>query len=70
MTTAERINKTLLKLATPFQQEVLDFVEFLAKKQLQGEKEWSEFSIANAMKGLEEDGMAIYSESDLEEKWA
>jgi Protein of unknown function (DUF2281) len=32
MTTAERINKTVPQLAAPFQQEVLDFVEFLLEK--------------------------------------
>lgn len=32
MTTADRINKTLPQLGAPFQQEVLDFVEFLLQK--------------------------------------
>lgn len=32
MTTAERINKTLQQLPSSFQQEVLDFVEFLFQR--------------------------------------
>jgi hypothetical protein len=70
MTTAERINKTLQQLAAPFQQEVLDFVEFLLKKQAKDDKAWKEFSLTQAMQGLEDDDMPEYAEADLKEKWA
>ena len=69
MTTAEQINKNLQKMPLNFQQQVLDFVEFLLHKKSHEEKEWGEFSLAQAMHGLENDEMPEYSEVDLKERW-
>ena len=49
---------------------VLHFIEFLSQKYEQQEsedKQWSEFSLAQSMKGLEDE--TPYSEEDLQEKW-
>ena len=70
MTTAERINKTLQQLPGAFQREVLDFVEFLARKQPKEDMDWERFSLTSAMDGLEDDDMPEYGEADLKEKWA
>lgn len=58
MTTAERINKTLQQLPSSIQQEVLDFVEFLLKKQTKDEKQWNDFSLAQAMRGLDDEELS------------
>jgi ribonucleotide reductase beta subunit family protein with ferritin-like domain len=65
MTTAEQINRNIHNLPAAFQQEVLDFVEFLLQKTVRDEKDWSEFSLEQAMRGLENDGMPEYSDADL-----
>ena len=70
MTTAERINATLQQLPSSIQQEVLDFVEFLRKRQAKDANEWNDFSLSQAMQGLEDDDMPEYGEADLKEKWA
>jgi hypothetical protein len=53
--------------------EVLDFVEFLLQKaELEPEQEikiWNQFSLSQAMKGLENDGMHEYGLSDMKERW-
>ena len=69
MTTAEQINKNLQKLPATFQQQVLDFVEFILHKRISEDQEWSEFSLAQAMRGLENDEMPEYTDADLKEKW-
>ncbi len=48
-----------------FQREVLDFVEFLLHKTANEEKDWSEFSLAQAMRGLENGETVEYSDADL-----
>jgi hypothetical protein len=60
----------LQHLPNAIQQEVLDFVEFLLKKQAKDEREWKDFSLTQAMQGLEDDDMPEYGEADLKEKWA
>ena len=60
-------------LPDPLQQEVLDFVKFLLFKQEQettleqDEIEWSNFSLASAMRGMEDEGTPIYTTDDLKE---
>ena len=44
--------------------EVLDFVEYLKSKT--DEKDWSEFSLSSAMRGME-DEISLYSLEDLKE---
>ncbi len=70
MISTETINSKIRMLPIPAQTEVLHFVEFLSQKYEQQEsedKQWSEFSLNQAMKGLEDE--TLYSEEDLQEKW-
>ena len=69
MIVTEQINGKLQRLPLPLQEEVLDFVEFLLHKNGGGEQEWSKFSLAQAMRGLEDDDMPEYTDADLKERW-
>ena len=69
MIVTEQINGKLQQLPLTLQGEVLDFVEFLLHKNGDGENEWSEFSLSNAMRGLEDDDIPEYTEADLKETW-
>ncbi len=68
----EQITDRLEKLPPPLQREVLDFIEFLSQKVAQGEANedahWEKFSLAQAMKGLEDED-SPYSEADVKERW-
>lgn len=70
MVVTEVINSKMQNLPIDAQTEVLHFVEFLSQKYEQEEyedKQWSEFSLNQAMRGLENE--TTYSEEDLQEKW-
>jgi hypothetical protein len=70
MLVTEVINSKMQTLPTAAQTEVLHFVEFLSQKYEQEsneDKQWSEFSLNQAMKGLEDE--TTYTEEDLQEKW-
>ena len=70
MIVIEVVNSKMQNLPISAQTEVLHFVEFLSQKYEQQEsedKQWSEFSLNQAMKGLEDE--TPYSEEDLQEKW-
>ncbi|MCY7345380.1 MAG: DUF2281 domain-containing protein [Pyrinomonadaceae bacterium] len=74
MVVTEQINSKLQRLPTLYQQEVLHFVEFLSQKAMRGETEteekvWSDFSLIQAMRGLEDDDTPEYTEADLKVKW-
>ncbi len=74
MSAKEQITERLQKLPQSLQREVLDFIDFLAKRVTQGkdtsyEAEWPKFSLAQAMNGLENEDSPEYSEADLKEKW-
>ncbi len=57
--------------------EVVDFAAFLAQRHTaevardrRGEDyEWSHYSLAQAMRGMEEDPGAEYTDADLRERW-
>ncbi len=68
MTTAEQVYSQLQLLPETAQRTVLDFVEFLAQKQAQDELMWSTFSVASALRGLEEDEWPEYTEDDFKER--
>jgi hypothetical protein len=56
------------------QTEVLTFLNSLIESQneyyrQQENDEWSRFSLAQAMQGLEDDNLPEYTEQDLKEKW-
>ncbi len=73
MTIAENIHQYVQMLPDPLQREVLDFVKFLLFKQEQetaleqDEIEWSNFSLASAMRGMEDEDTPIYTTDDLKE---
>lgn len=74
MSAKEQITDRLQKLPQPLQREVLDFIDFLAQRVAQGEdsaeqSDWTKFSLAQAMSGLENEDSPEYSEADLKEKW-
>lgn len=74
MTVIDKIHKKAEKLPLSFQQEALNFILFLSKKIKSGKKktgglEWSEFSLTEAMRGLENDVFPEYSSADLKESW-
>jgi len=66
MAIVERIQQYVQKLPTSFQAEVLDFVEYLlAKAERREEGDWSDLSLALAMRGMEDENTLIYTSSDL-----
>jgi len=74
MSTVEKINVHVQQLPPFLQIEVLNFVEFLESKltnndSRQDEVLWSQFSMAQAMRGLEDENVPVYNKSDLKEKW-
>jgi hypothetical protein len=74
MVVTEQINSELQKLPTLYQREVLHFIEFLSQKAMRGEsgteeKLWTDFSLMQAMRGLEDDDAPEYTEADLKGKW-
>ena len=74
MVVSEKINEKVVKLPISIQLEVLDFVEFVAQKAenqnlAEENGQWAEFSLNQAMKGLEEEDFPEYTEADLKEKW-
>ena len=70
MNIAEKIYQEVQKLRPSVQNEVLDFVEFLHTKKITDTNglEWKNFSLASAMRGME-DEPSEYHLSDLKEKF-
>lgn len=68
MIVTDQITDKVQKLPVPLQEEVLDFVEYLLHKS-NGNSEWSEFSLAQAMRGFADDELPEYTDADLKEKW-
>ena len=71
MTTAQRIAHRVKKLPEAAQREVLDFVEFLRSRTgpdegQEGDASWRDFSLASAMRGME-DEPTPYTSADLKE---
>ncbi len=64
MNLGEKIIRYIQELPESKKAEVLDFVEYLRNKT--EERNWSEFSLSSAMKGMENDD-SIYSLKDIKE---
>jgi hypothetical protein len=65
MTLDEKIHEYVQKLPRSFQEELLDFVEYLLMKAEQQEKkDWESLSLSAAMREMEDDSVA-YSLSDV-----
>ena len=65
MTLDEKIHQYVRKLPRSFQEELLDFVEYLVMKaEQQEQQDWSSLSLSSAMRGMEDEPIS-YSLSDL-----
>ena len=65
MTLDEKIHQYVQKLPHSFQEELLDFVQYLLMKAEQQEKQdWASLSISSAMREIEDEPV-LYSLSDL-----
>ena len=69
MDTAEMVLHKLESLPTEAQQEVLDFVEFLAAKRQKENRAWSVFSLTAALSGMEGDEWPEFCDGDFTERW-
>ena len=73
MTILENIHQYAQMLPDSLQREVLDFVRFLLFKQEQAaapeqdEFEWLNYSLASAMRGMEDEDTPTYTTDDLKE---
>ena len=69
MSLAEKIMEKVKLLPEDKQSEILDFIDFLSKKMNEEErKEWSQFSLETAMRGLETEE-TLYTTEDIKEKY-
>lgn len=65
MTLDEKIHQYVQKLPRSFQEELLDFVEYLVMKAEQQEnQDWGSLSLTSAMRDMEDEKVS-YSHSDL-----
>ena len=65
MTLDEKIHQYVQKLPRSFQEELLDFVEYLVMKAEQQEiQDWGSLSLSSAMRDMEDEAVS-YSLSDL-----
>lgn len=70
MTLDEKIRQYVQKLPYSFQEELLDFVQYLPMKAEQQEKQdWASLSLTSAMRDLE-DEPTLYSISDIRVSFA
>ena len=70
MTLDEKIHQYAQKLPRSFQEELLDFVQYLLMKAEQQEKQdWASLSLSSAMRGIE-DEPAQYSLTDIRVNFA
>ena len=65
MTLDEKIYEYVQKLPRSFQEELLDYVEYLLMKvEQQEKKDWVSLSVSSAMRDMEDEAVS-YSLSDL-----
>ena len=65
MTLDEKIHQYVQKLPRSFQEELLDFVEYLVMKaEQQEQQDWASLSLSSAMRDMENEAVS-YSLSDL-----
>jgi hypothetical protein len=74
MTIKQTIQEKIDILPESKQAEVLNFLNTLIESQIelhtqQENAEWSQFSLEQAMQGLENDLLPEYTEQDLKKKW-
>ncbi|HEU0293784.1 MAG TPA: DUF2281 domain-containing protein [Anaerolineales bacterium] len=65
MTLDEKIHQYVQRLPRSFQEELLDFVEYLVMKaEQQEQQDWASLSLSAAMRDIEDESVS-YSLSDL-----
>ncbi len=65
MTLDEKIHQYVQKLPRSFQEELLDFVEYLVMKaEQQEQQDWAALSLSSAMRDMEDESVS-YNLSDL-----
>lgn len=70
MSIKELINQKIENLSESEQMKVLNLIDIVQQETLKTENQlWSQFSLEQAMKGLENDLIPEYTEADLIEKW-
>jgi len=70
MSVKQSINQKLDSLSEKEQKQVLEFVDLVHQRSFDQENdEWNQFSLEQAMKGLEDDNLPEYTEADLIERW-
>ena len=74
MTTIQKIVTRLTAMPDSTQHEVLDFVEFLEKRQshvilIEDDLAWTQYSLSAALRGMEKEDMP-YSISDIKETFS
>ena len=70
MAIAEKIHKYIEELPKPFQEEALDFIEYLLmkakyKSAQQEDESWSSLSLTSAMRDMEDEDTPLYTDADL-----
>ena len=69
MTLDEKIYQYVQKLPQSFQEELLDYAEYLLMKaELQEKQDWTSLSLSSAMREMEDEAVT-YSLSDLRESF-
>jgi hypothetical protein len=69
MSLAEKIIEKVKSLPEDKQSEILDFIDFLSKKVNEEErKQWNNFSLESAMRGLETEE-SLYTVEDIKENY-
>jgi len=70
MSLTDKIIENVRSLPESKQMEILDFVEYLrAKIEKEERKEWMNFSLTSAMRGMEKEELT-YSMNDLKETYS
>ncbi len=69
MVLTEKIQEYIQRLPPAFQEEVLDYLEFLLAKAEREEKAWTRFSLDSAMRGMEDEPVQ-YTLADLKVKYS
>ncbi len=75
MAVADKLRRSIDRMPVRMQEELLDYAEYLLSKvqreaETQDNQEWSRFSLANAVRGMEDEDEPAYSESDLKERFS
>jgi len=65
----EKIQEYIQKLPASYQEELLDYLEFLLAKAKREDKEWSNLSLSSAMRGMEGEP-EIYTIKDLKARYS